>query len=225
MLARRILGPTWSDILSWFGASGAVTAILRRLTGQGDIIRITAGAGSDRISFRHDRVRDALLTAALAAHIGSGKYDDELMRDPYFAEMLGNVLIDAGVSETLIARFESANPLALFYALARAPRPDNPAHSPVVAAIFRFLTSPNGRSRSRQHLRWYALYILSQVESPSVKGIVAAMPEQGWYGWAARFLNGDVGSGLALSSRLDPGTSDPWRDRLMEHVKLRYGFS
>lgn len=61
------------------------------------------------------------------------------------------------------------------------------------------------------------------MESPAVKDIVTLVPEQGWYAWAAKFLNGDVGSGLALSSRLDPGTSDPWRDRLIGHVKLRYG--
>jgi hypothetical protein len=223
MLKHRKLAPGWNDVLSWFGASDATTAMLRHLTRQAEIVRISSGAGVDRLAFRHDRVRDALVTGALAAHIADGTAKDDLLGDPYFAEMLGTILVDTSASEALIATLEDINPLALFYALVRATLPKHPSHASIVAAILRFLTSPTGQSPSRQHLRWYALYLLSQVESPAVKGIVTIIPEQGWYGWAARFLNGDVGSGLTLSAMLDPGTSDPWRDRLMQHIKLRYG--
>jgi hypothetical protein len=223
MLKHRKLTPSWNDVLAWFGAAGAVTGMLRRLTRQGEIIRIVAGAGTDHIAFRHDRVRDALLTAMLAAHITKGTADHDLLRDPYFAEMLGTVLVDTDEPEAITTMLEDTNPLALFYALARAPRPSHPAHAFIVAAILRFLASPAGQSPSRRHLRWYALYLMSRVESPAVKGIVMLIAEQNWFSWAARFLNGDVGSGLALSSFLDPGTSNPWRDRFMEHVKLRYG--
>jgi hypothetical protein len=223
MLARRTLSPNWSDILSWFGTSNAVTSILRHLTAQGEVIRLPTGTGTDRIAFRHDRVRDVLLKSTLAARIKNGDLDDDLLRDPFFAEVLGSIATDAGASDALIAALERMNPLALFYALAKAPRPENSVYAPIVEAISRFLTSPEGRSQSRQRLRWSALYILSQFESPSINEIVAKISEQGWYGWAARFRNGDVAGGLALSARLDLGTGDPWRDRLMDHVKLRFG--
>jgi hypothetical protein len=123
MLKRRKLTPSWSDLVSWFGASDAITAMLRHLTRQGDIIRIASGGAADRLAFRHDRVRDALITQALAAHIADDTADDDLLGDPYFAEMLGTILVDTSAPDALVATIENVNPLALFYALARAPLP------------------------------------------------------------------------------------------------------
>jgi hypothetical protein len=220
MLGRRILDPSWNNVLSWFGLSGAVTAILRPLAVQGEIMRISA---HDRITFRHDRVRDALLTSTLATRIQDGNLEDDLLHDPYFAEMFGNVATRAALSGALIAKLEQANPLALFYALANAPQPEHQAHNLIVEAIFRFLRSPAGKGPSHQHLRWYALHILSLFESPSTLAIVAEFPDQGRYGWAAQFRNGNISGGINLCSRFELGTSDPWRDRLIEHVKLRFG--
>jgi len=223
MLSHRTLNPSWSDILSWFGTSNAITSILRHLTTQGEILRLPVGTGNDRIAFRHDRVRDVLLASAFAIRISDGKPDDELLHDPFFAEILGSIAADNGSSDALITMLEHANPLALFYALANAPQQERPAHTKIVAAISRFLTSGEGKGQSKQRLRWYAEHILSQFDSPSINGIVALFPMQGWYSWGARFRNGDVNAGLELCARLDLGSTDPWRDRLMEHVKLRFG--
>lgn len=223
MLDRRTLTPSWGDILSWFGASNAITSILRHLTAQGEIIRLPVGTGNNRIAFRHDRVRDVLLASALAARIKDSQPDDELLRDPFFAEILGSIPVDSESSDALITMLERTNPLALFYALANVSQPENPVHAKLVAATSRFLTSAEGRSQAKQRLRWYAEYILSQFDSPSTNGIIALFQEQGWYSWGARFRNGDVNAGLELCARLDLGSTDPWRDRLMEHVKLRFG--
>lgn len=223
MLNHRALTPSWSDILSWFGTSNATTSTLRHLTAQGEIIRLPVGTGSDRLAFRHDRVRDVLLASAFATRIKGGSTDDELLRDPFFAEILGSIAAETAASDALISMLERENPLALFYALAKAPQKERPIHAEIVAAISRFLTSAEGKGQSKQHLRWSALYILSQFDSPSTNGIVSLFPEQGWYGWGARFRNGDVNAGLELCARLDLGTTDPRRDRLMEHVRLRYG--
>jgi hypothetical protein len=221
MLSRRILDPNWTDVVSWFGANGATTLLLRPLVAQGEIIRMPSG--SDRLAFRHDRVRNALLITALAVQIREGRLAVDILSDPYFAEMLGNVAIQSDAPSALLADLERVNPLALFYALRQAPQPENPHHAAIVVTLHRWLKSPSGQAPCCQHLRWYALRVLSQTDSPAVNGIVAEFEEEGWDAWAARFRNGDLAGGIALSLRLDPGTGDPWRDLLMEHVKLRFG--
>ena len=117
-----------------------------------------------------------------------------------------------------------ANPLALFYGLARA------SHSPeksnaIAEAITSWLKSPEGKGRSFVHLRWHAQRVLLLIELPHVRNIAALFEEQGWDAWAARFRNGDLAGGLELGRRLEPGLGDPWRDRLMDHVKLRFGLA
>jgi hypothetical protein len=222
MLSKRNIDPRWAHVLAWLGSSGDVLPALRALTTQGEVIRMAPHAGGDRLAFRHDRVRDSLLTTALAERLRDGMLDDDLLSDPFFAEMVGSILASDDTPASFLPDVVRANPLALFYGLARASHSVEKSTA-IAEAIKTWLKSPEGQDQSYNHLRWQAQRVLSLIESPHILEIVTQFKEQGWDAWAARFRNGDLAGGFELGRRLDPGTGDPWRDRLMEHVKLRFG--
>jgi hypothetical protein len=223
MLARRNLDPRWSDIKSWFPSSGDTLPGLRALAEQGEIIRLATLGEDQGLTFRHDRVRGAILTSALAERLESDSLDASVLSDPFFADLFGNLLASARSIQTLLPDLTRANPLALFYGLTRATTGSSERASAIADAILAWLQSPEGQSNANTHLRWDAQRILSQIESPYVVGIIKQFRHQSWHGWGARLRNGDLAGGLELCRRLEPGTGDPWRDDLMDHVKLRFG--
>jgi hypothetical protein len=52
---------------------------------------------------------------------------------------------------------------------------------------------------------------------------VRKFKEQIWTGWQALFRNGDVSGGLQLCVEVEPGVGASWRDRQIDHAKMRFG--
>jgi hypothetical protein len=223
MLVQRELEPTWSDVVGWFGLSGGIADVLRRLLDHGEIIRLASNEPGGRLRFRHDRVKDSLLSAAISAMMRAGTLDEASLSDPFFAEVIGAALASPEMAASFIDAARHANPLSLFYALRRAARQSNPHYSTIVKALNTWLDSAKTHDRAHQHLRWQALWVLSQTESPDVVALTKRFRESGWSAWFARLRNGDVSGGIELCQVMEPGASASWRDSQIEHAKLRYG--
>jgi hypothetical protein len=224
MLRRRQLNPGWIDVLAWFSDQPDTRTMLRHLADQSKVIRLDGNVSNTKLNFRHDRVRDALFTDALAAIIRGGCLDDILLAEPYFAEVIGAVLARADVPVSFAEYVYAANPLALFYALKRFREPTNDVHLAVLRLIDSWLANPDTHGQQFVHLRWAALSVLAETESPMVLAIVQKFPrDHAWAKSHARFRNGDVGGGLQLCAESEPGVGDLWRDRQIEHAKMRFG--
>jgi hypothetical protein len=65
MLSHRTLQPSWSALLSWVAGHKGLIPMLRQIVRHGEIIRISGVASAESLAFRHDRVRDALLSQAI----------------------------------------------------------------------------------------------------------------------------------------------------------------
>jgi hypothetical protein len=224
MLRRRQLNPEWIDVLAWFSDQQDTRTTLRHLSDQSKVIRLDGNVSNTRLNFRHDRVRDALLTDALAAIVRDSHLDDVLFAEPYFAEVIGAVLARADVPVSFAECVYAANPLALFYALKFFREPTNDVHRAVLQFIDSWLANPDTHDQQHNHLRWAALSVLAETESTKVVAIVQKFPrDHAWAKSHARFRNGDVGGGLQLCVESEPGVGDLWRDRQIEHAKMRFG--
>lgn len=223
MLTRRVLEPGWNEITAWFGLSGTVTNILRGLLKHGEVVRLATSAPHARLRFRHDRVRESLLSSGLAAMMRSGTLDETLLSDPFFAEIIGGALTDPSVLLPFVEKLTSDNPLALFYALRRIGSSNAANYSVILKAINSWLDRKEAHDSAHQHLRWQALWVLAQTESPDVVALTKRFQERGWNAWFARLRNGDVLGGVELCEAIEPGSSATWRDVQIDHAKIRYG--
>jgi hypothetical protein len=223
MLAHRQLEPGWNDIVAWFGLSDGVTNILRRLLGHGEIIRLAPGTADARLRFRHDRVRESLLSSAVADMIRGGMLEGSILADPFFAEIIGGALTNLTLSEELVDNVERMNPLALFFALRRTGKQGGAGYSAILKAINSWLDRQETHNRANQNLRWQALWVLSQTESPDVVALTKRFQGWTWNAAFARLRNGDVSGAIEICANLEPGSSAPWRDIQFDHAKMRFG--
>lgn len=223
MLTHRQLNPRWSDVATWLGNQPDAKAMLGHLVNHGEIIRLDGANPGARLVFRHDRVRDALFADAVAESARSDGLADTVLCDPYFSEVIGAALLHDGVPLAYVERVRARNALALFHALRLFREPANDMHRAVLESIDAWLAEPASHSRQHAHLRFAALAALAETESSHVIALVHKFHERPWTAWQAEFRNGEIRGGLQLCATVEPGTGAAWRDRIVEHAKLRFG--
>jgi hypothetical protein len=224
MLVRRHIDPPWNVVAEWIGPDLGALPMLRHLVLDGRIMRLIGPAADERLAFRHDRVRDQLLTFAVADIVRSTERNLSVLSDPYFAEIIGAALAREAVEPHLIDEVAACNPLALFHALRLVDVQNTQLRAAVLAAIDRWLDAPATHTKANQHLRAHALAVLSEFEAPEILSLVERLGDRrGWSALRARFRNGDVSAGVTLCYSFDPALGSPWRDQQIEHAKSRFG--
>jgi hypothetical protein len=223
MLANRQIELSWHKVSGWARLQGEPLRLLSRLAHYGELIRLTGPSDDQRLSFRHDRVRDWLLADAAAELDRQDLLADEVVADPYYAEVMGTVLVWGRPKSSFLQRISSSNPLALFHALRLFGQVSTSQHEAILQAINDWLDDPATHDRSNLHLRWEALAVLAKTDSPSVPAIVRKFRDRTTGGQLARLRNGDISGGIELCIGMEPGVRAPWRDIQIEHAKLCYG--
>ncbi len=117
MLSHRQIDPQWHNINEWAEIQGEPLRLIRRIAHDGELIRLTDSTVNPRLVFRHDRVRDWLLAEAAAELEHRNALPDCIVAEPYYAEVIGTVLVSSSLRPNFLRRVAEANPLALFHAL------------------------------------------------------------------------------------------------------------
>jgi hypothetical protein len=223
MLGKRQIELRWHEVSGWGGLQGEPLRLLSRLAHHGEPIRLTGPSDDQRLSFRHDRVRDWLLADAAAELDRRDLLAEEVVAEPYYAEVMGTILVWGQPKSSFLQRVAASNPLALFHALRLFGHVSGPQHEAILQAIDDWLDNPATHDRSNLHLRWEALAMLAETDSPNVPALVRKFRDRTISGQLARLRNGDISGGIELCIRLEPGIGAPWRDIQIEHAKLRHG--
>lgn len=223
MLEHHDLSPTWDALLSWFSTQADSATMLRHLVNHGEVVRLSGNPANETLSFRHDRVRDVLLADAVASELRNGDLSDDMLSEPYFAEVIGAALLLEGVPPPVVDQVRRHNPLALFHALRQFGEPNREIERAILCAVELWLEDGETQMPKHRNLRWNALAALSRTKSSHVIGLVRKFKEQGWTVWEALLRNGDLSGALNLCIRLEPGSGARWRDAQVEHAKLHFG--
>lgn len=215
---RRDPSPGWKTIRGWFLTAPDLLNALKRLLSHGAVIRLGPSHGSERLIYRHDRLRDHLHAYAIRALIEAGELDDDLWEDPFYAAQLGAALID--LPEVAIRRTADLNPPALFAALAL--RRLAPAKEEIlVQAAQAWIASPAFRDAANEMQLHHAMRHLARVDAPFVRGMAEAFPAS-FPELEALLRNGSATAGASYCRTFDLVTNYPWRDRLVAHAVERH---
>lgn len=222
MLTHRNLIPSWDDIAAWLPNESATLAPLRNLLRQRTLCHMEGPPAQERLVFRHDRVRNAVLANALNRRMAVDQVSDEVIADSFYAEALGLALGADTLSLNWIDRVATQNPLAFFHALRTFQEPPTDFEKKIIDAIVLWLNQHHS-DRGSRHLRWAMQTILANIDAPVVLHIAEHFQETTRILHQACFRNGNVGSGAALCYSLDPGTNAPFRDALITHTLNKFG--
>ena len=223
MLAHRCIDPRWQDAVDWLSAMETHLQLISRIAHDGELIHFVGAPSNQWIVFRHDRVREWLLADAATQLELNNALPADIVAEPYYAELMGAVLVTTSGEPGFLSRVSKLNPLALFHALRLLRNWTKSSCDDILEAINRWLELPTTHNRSNLHLRLEALATLAETDSDQVPAIASKFSDRCSSGQLARLRNGDAGGGIELCITLGPGISYPWRDIQIEHAKLRHG--
>lgn len=215
---ERNFNPSWPQVRSWFKQDSDTVAALRALLDHGRIINLQRAGDTQKIGYRHDRLRDHLLVAAMERLIAAEELPEALWEDPFYAGYIGAAL--PRLTGRHAERAAACNPASLFAAL-QQDRLDESKRT-VIFALARAWTQSAafGEARCEQQ-RFHALRYLARIDDPRVLDVARHFPAS-FLRREALMRNGDVQSGAALCETVYPGLNYPTRDRLIEHVLARH---
>ena len=225
MLTHRQIDLRWVDVSAWMDAQGDLFRLIGRIAQKGELIRLMGSTADQRLEFRHDRVREWILADAAAELERRSALPTDVIADPYFAEVIGAVLVSSQPEPDFLGRVAEVNPLALFHALRLSGNSTQSPSNAILEAIESWVDNPATHGRSNLHLRSEALAMLAATDSHHVPAFVRkfSFSDQIDSGHLARLRNGDTIGGIELCATLEPGTGAPWRDDQIEHAKLHHG--
>ncbi|MBU0557577.1 MAG: hypothetical protein KKD64_05220 [Alphaproteobacteria bacterium] len=220
MLQRRLLSPTWSDVSSWPSLHAQVDA-LRQLFAHGEIIRLEGSTARQKVGFRHDRVRDHLLVAAAAALHDAAALADDMITDPFLAEIFGSLLLDRLGERALVERVCAGSPLAIFHALKRAHH-GTENRSTLTAIAAQWLAAVENRGRDKSALRAEMTVVLMDAEGPDIITLAKSFPDSTPHSRMARLRNGEIEAGVEDCLQRQFYNRAQWRERQIEHAKFTH---
>ena len=225
LLERNQLEPAFTDVVEWMGEQSGLADKLREVVGSREIAQLAGPVERERLVFRHDRVRDHLLSDAVEHALQRGELSPSVMSDPYFAEVIGMVLPRGDTSMVVIDQVVAQNPLALFAAMRhfRQPRSEGQRHIIRASMVWAYSSAPG--DLQHRSLRQAVLRVLADCEGPHVRRLGKRISDDRLDSWAlrARFRNGDLSAGIRLCRLCEPGVGWIGHVELIEHVLRKSG--
>src|SRR6202012_97415 len=114
MLLRHVLNPRWSELRKWSGLSEVDLKCIGHLVNNKKVLYLDGTSERQAIAYRHDRVRDWILSDAVADMADVGALSVEIVQEPYYAQVLGGAAALRPTDSKFISSLRSHNPLALF---------------------------------------------------------------------------------------------------------------
>jgi hypothetical protein len=215
MVEGRKISPDWTSLRQWFRSDPDGLSAIRRLVDHGAVIRL---GEDERLAYRHDRVRDHLLAAAIARLIEGERLNATLWGEPFYAELIGVAL--RGLPPAAIETARVHNGVSLFAALAESTLPE-PAQRRFIEAAGEWARFDQSSALDIASQRHHAMHYLARTDGDFVEDLALALPHS-FLKLEALARNGHVGAAAAICRTSDPGVRDGWRDRVISHALSRH---
>lgn len=223
MMLRRVLNPAWMTLQKWGSLSEAQLLALKQAAIQREVVHL-AGP-DDTITFRHDRVRTFLLTDAASQMLRDGTLQDDLMVDPYFAEVVGGAVASAELPAGELTRISAIGPLELFYALKAFREPQSEGQIRILDELYAWAKSHDSKKSKDRNLRWQILLALENIDSSHALPLCDLLKDHAHLANRVKLRRGDLLGGLNYCLSAEPGVRYLGQEQMFDHVRARYGTS
>lgn len=114
ILYNKNIKPSLDELEQWFLSEKPSLNIIKEIAKDGVLFRFT---NNDRLIFRHDRIRDILLVREIENLLKSDNWNEVILFDPYFSELIGQAICRLELNENQINILLSQVPAAFLEAL------------------------------------------------------------------------------------------------------------
>lgn len=203
------------------GTDNSYADVLAVIAAATTLLGWTGDGAGERLSFRHDRVRDTVLIRVLCTVIDTAP-DDEILQDPYYYEFRGHALIWRKFRKGDLQLFRAVAPLALFSALKTSGQAGRPSNSDLIESIFDLLRSHASEQPLQRAFFIKASELLADTSAPEVKSICDELPVSSHWITEALVRNGCVDAAMEFVRTVELSAEYPRRERLIAQAAQRH---
>jgi len=220
MLRTRTMAPSSLETEVYFTENPSRYDELCTIIQNTAILRWDTTSGQERVAFRHDRIRDALLSDALKDFIEADPAE-EVIADPYYTDLLGEAIVQSGFDKELFKIATTYSPLALFAALKRSGKAREAANPYLIGCLREFLASQRENQTLPDTFFWAAANLLSDTDGLEVEELCNLLTHEKFRIDEALIRNGHVDMALNYMLRFELGTKYARREKIIQHATSR----
>jgi hypothetical protein len=219
---KTVLSFLGEEIQAWFEKDQEILKVLRELIRNKMLIRLTGQ--ENRLIFRHDRIRETLLVSSMISILKEPLLNAEILREPYYAEIIGKAIVLSPQSETFIKDLAENLPLALFEALKNFGNPTTDYYKNILDIIKDWIERNFVRGAVLDSIIISICWCLMATDSSAVLELTTKFPPHRLI-LLSRLRNGSAKSGAAYCNHIPISMGDELRDQIIEHAKSDIGNS
>jgi hypothetical protein len=221
MLKSRNMNPHIKEIETWLGRGSEELKIITVIAAQRQLFSFNE---EGQCFFRHDRIRDHLLSVAVTLLFENVVINKDVLADPYYAEMIGAAFADMDTQKDSVEWFVQVNPLAVYIALKYLDgKSSGQMRSVVVDVIEGWRNSYAGKAIPKAITEAIASTLI-RFDVPEIERITKGFPDSAEL-QLAKFRNGIWLSGVNFFSFFKyfyPESPTYWWRTILSHVKSTY---
>jgi len=221
ILKNRRLDPIFSEIEKWFGRDSEEMRLFS-LVGMQRKLFLFDDEG--KIYFRHDRVRDYLLTLSLGNLIDRVDENKDIFDEPYYAEIIGASLATSNVLKEVVESLVLSNPLAVFFSLKYLQENSSKQKRRIVIAAIQMWRSSVAIELVPKAVIGNIVYALIGFDVKEIEIITIGFTKSAELD-LAKFRNGIWLSAVLFFSSVNyfyPEAPTYWWNSILAHVKAKY---
>lgn len=225
MLAKKALSPFYNDVEKWMGEQSEAMRFCNALAVDKQLFYFD---DSGKMHFRHDRIRDFILSIGMGEMLLATNDNIEILSEPFYSDYFGLAIAQncTTLGENRLSQLIKVNPLGFYCAIKYVGSTENLNKRTLLLQIIHRWTQTEDFS-SLQGAVLYAITLeLSSINIPDIKALTAPLETKASFSHQhlniAGFRNGSVmGAIRFLLSYPDfePYFGNARRDALIDHLK------
>ena len=219
LLCKGNFRPSVQNLNDWYKGSQNDLTTLKKIFKLSSSVFVSKKNGSNFVSFRHDRVRLAMIADVITNDLML-ETKPEYLSDPFYAEAIGLALVKIKNEPEFVNYLKNINPLSLFYALAFSAHNKFLDTNYLVKRINEWIIESEKNTLANEFVLFEAIYLLSKIDAKFVISICDTFTKvtRNEFWLIAKFRNGHIESGLNLVLRDDLGVTIAGRKALFDHI-------
>lgn len=223
MIKNRNWHPKWGEIKNWLKGTPQKIDAIRQLTKNGKLCKLTEDGHFD---FRHDRIRNHLLSVSVADILKQPESYDIVLNEPYFSGIVGKSIAQYPQAKKILEKIKVHLPLALFEAIRHFGTPASDYHHLIIELAKKWLKHNLETGHALEAIIDEISWILLETDSPAVIEITDILPKNN-ITLLARLRNGCAKSGAVCLYKMNETVAahleDSLLERIISHTKIKHG--
>jgi energy-coupling factor transporter ATP-binding protein EcfA2 len=221
ILKNRSFDPTFSEIEKWLGRD---LEELRLISLVGKQRKLFFFDDEGKIYFRHDRVRDHLLTLSAIGLFINLDENKDIFADPYYSEIIGAALAASEMSNVVAESIVKLSPLAVFFSLKFLQEDSSEQKRRTAMGAIQMWRNSVAIEMIPKAVLENIAYALVGFDVKEIETITNGFPKSAELD-LAKFRNGLWLSAVLFFSSVDyfyPEAPTYWWNSILSHVKAKY---